>query len=135
MTIILITGMKPRAELIVSWFKKLRHSKGELAGQPINLTEWQQFHLCQLYGWKRKADGRRRFKKMFIEVSRKNAKSQELAGICLMEISYISTKNNEVAEAYTAGVKRDSQRLCLMKPRDAERFKTKAEIQGNQKQN
>lgn len=101
------------AELIVSWFKKLRHSKGELAGQPINLTEWQQFHLCQLYGWKRKADGRRRFKKMFIEVSRKNAKSQELAGICLMEISYISTKNNEVAEAYTAGVKRDQSKIVF----------------------
>lgn len=101
------------AELIVSWFKKLRHSKGELAGQPINLTEWQQFHLCQLYGWKRKADGRRRFKKMFIEVSRKNAKSQELAGICLMEISYTSTKNNEVAEAYTAGVKRDQSKIVF----------------------
>ena len=101
------------AELIVSWFKKLRHSKGELAGQPINLTEWQQFHLCQLYGWKRKADGRRRFKKMFIEVSRKNAKSQELAAICLMEISYTSTKNNEVAEAYTAGVKRDQSKIVF----------------------
>ena len=101
------------AELIVSWFKKLRHSKGELAGQPINLTEWQQFHLCQLYGWKRKADGRRRFKKMFIEVSRKNAKSQELAGICLMETSYTSTKNNEVAEAYTAGVKCDQSRIVF----------------------
>lgn len=101
------------AELIVSWFKKLRHSKGELAGQPINLTEWQQFHLCQLYGWKRKADGRRRFKKMFIEVSRKNAKSQELAAICLMEISCTSTKNNEVAEAYTAGVKRDQSRIVF----------------------
>lgn len=101
------------AELIVSWFKKLRHSKGELAGQPINLTEWQQFHLCQLYGWKRKADGRRRFKKMFIEVSRKNAKSQELAGITLFEISATSTKNNEVAEAYTAGVKRDQSKIVF----------------------
>lgn len=101
------------AELIVSWFKNLRHSKGELAGQPINLTEWQQFHLCQLYGWKRKTDGRRRFKKMFIEVSRKNAKSQELAGITLFEISATSTKNNEVAEAYTAGVKRDQSKIVL----------------------
>lgn len=101
------------AELIVSWFKKLRHSKGELAGQPINLTEWQQFHLCQLYGWKRKADGRRRFKKMFIEVSRKNAKSQELAGITLFEISATSTKNNEIAEAYTAGVKRDQSKIVF----------------------
>lgn len=101
------------AELIVSWFKKLRHSKGELAGQPINLTEWQQFHLCQLYGWKRKTDGRRRFKKIFIEVSRKNAKSQELAGITLFEISATSTKNNEVAEAYTAGVKRDQSKIVF----------------------
>lgn len=101
------------AELIVSWFKNLRHSKGELAGQPINLTEWQQFHLCQLYGWKRKRDGRRRFKKMFIEVSRKNAKSQELAGITLFEISATSTKNNEVAEAYTAGVKRDQSKIVF----------------------
>lgn len=101
------------AELIVSWFKKLRHSKGELAGQPINLTEWQQFHLCQLYGWKRKTDSRRRFKKMFIEVSRKNAKSQELAGITLFEISATSTKNNEVAEAYTAGVKRDQSKIVF----------------------
>lgn len=101
------------AELIVSWFKNLRHSKGELAGQPINLTEWQQFHLCQLYGWKRKKDGRRRFKKMFIEVSRKNAKSQELAGICLIETSYTSTKNSELAEAYTAGVKRDQSKIVF----------------------
>ena len=101
------------AELIVSWFKKLRHSKGELAGQPINLTEWQQFHLCQLYGWKRRTDGRRRFKKMFIEVSRKNAKSQELAGITLFEIIATSTKNNEVAEAYTAGVKRDQSKIVF----------------------
>ena len=101
------------AELIVSWFKQLRHSKGELAGQPINLTEWQQFHLCQLYGWKRKSDDRRRFKKMFIEVSRKNAKSQELAGITLFEISVTSTKNKEAAEAYTAGVKRDQSKIVF----------------------
>lgn len=101
------------AELIVSWFKNLRHSKGELAGQTINLTEWQQFHLCQLYGWKRKKNGRRRFKKMFIEVSRKNAKSQELAGICLMETSYSSTKNGELCEAYTAGVKSAQSKIVF----------------------
>lgn len=101
------------AELIVSWFKHLKHSKGILAGQPINLTEWQQFHLCQLYGWKRKKDGRRRFKKMFIEVARKNAKSQELAGITLFEISATAQKNGELAEAYTAGTKRDQSKIVF----------------------
>lgn len=101
------------AELIVSWFKNLRHSKGELAKQPINLTPWQQFHLCQLYGWKKKRDNRRRFKKMFIEVSRKNAKSQELSGLLLFEIAVTSSKNGELAEAYTAGTKSEQSRVCF----------------------
>ena len=39
-----------RAAKIVTWFSYLRHSKGELAGQPIILTTWQKFFLCQLYG-------------------------------------------------------------------------------------
>ena len=98
------------AENIVKWFSLLRHSKGELSKQPINLTEWQQFHICQLYGWKRKKDGRRRFKRMFIEVSRKNAKSQEQAGICLYECAVTSTKNGEADEIYTAGGKREESR-------------------------
>lgn len=100
------------AENIVQWFHLLRHSKGELAGQPIDLTPWQQFHLCQLYGWKRKRDNRRRFKKMFIEVGRKNAKSQELSGLLLYETSVTSTKNVELAEAYTAGTKRQQSLIC-----------------------
>ena len=62
------------AEKIVAWFALLRHSKGVLAGQPIHLTEWQQFRLCQLYGWRHKDIGRRRFKKYFVEVGRKNAR-------------------------------------------------------------
>lgn len=38
------------AEKIVKWFSYLKHSKGELAGQPILLTTWQKFILCQVYG-------------------------------------------------------------------------------------
>ncbi len=62
------------AQNIVDWFALLRHSKGTLSGEPIILTEWQRFRICQLYGWRRKKDGRRRFKKSFTEVARKNAR-------------------------------------------------------------
>ncbi len=107
------------AENIVDWFTLLRHSKGILAGQPIHLTTWQKFRICQLYGWRRKQDGRKRFKKSFTEVARKNAKSQEEAGISLYEIAVMSTKNEEMYEYYTAGVKRDQSKIvfneaCLM---------------------
>lgn len=101
------------ADQIVNWFALLRHSKGELAGRPIELIDWQQFHLCQLYGWRRKVDKKRRFRKMFIEVARKNAKSQELAGVLLFEIAATSTKNGELAEAYTAGTKRDQSKIVF----------------------
>ena len=101
------------AQKIIKWFSFLRHSKGVLAGKPIKLTEWQQFHLCQLYGWRRKEDGYKRFKKSFIEVARKNAKSQEEAGVALYEISVQATKNKEVYEYYTAGVKRDQSKIVF----------------------
>lgn len=101
------------AQNIVDWFALLRHSKGVLAGQPIELTLWQKFRLCQLYGWKRKRDGRKRFKKTFTEVARKNAKSQEEAGVALYEIAVMSTKNQEIYEYYTAGVKRDQSKIVF----------------------
>lgn len=101
------------AQKIIKWFSFLRHSKGVLAGKPIKLTEWQQFHLCQLYGWRRKEDGYKRFKKSFVEVARKNAKSQEEAGVALYEISVQATKNKEVYEYYTAGVKRKQSKIVF----------------------
>lgn len=98
---------------IVEWFSLLRHSKGVLAGQPISLTLWQKFRLCQLYGWRRKTDRRRRFRKTFTQVARKNAKSQEEAGIGLYEISVTAARNKEIAEGYTAGTKRDQSKIVF----------------------
>ena len=101
------------AQNIVEWFSLLRHSKGVLSGQPIILTPWQRFRLCQLYGWRRKENGRRRFRKSFTQVGRKNAKSQELGGVALYEISVTAVKNGEVDEAYTAGTKRDQSKIVF----------------------
>lgn len=101
------------ARNIVDWFSLLRHSKGELAGKPIVLNSWQKFVLCQLYGWRIKDTGFKRFRQMFTEVGRKNAKSQMLSGINLYEISVSSKKNNEAYEAYTAGTKRDQSKIIF----------------------
>lgn len=102
-----------RAEKIVTWFSLLRHSKGELAGTPIHLTAWQKFRECQLYGWRHIKSGRKRFHQSFTEVGRKNAKSQLEAGEALNEISEQATRNNEVYEVYTAGVKRDQSKIVF----------------------
>lgn len=102
-----------RAKKIVKWFAYLRHSKGDLAGQCIVLTTWQKFFLCQIYGWRHKETGRKRFKKSFVQVGRKNAKSQMEAGVALNEISEQATKNGEVYEYYTAGVKSQQSKIIF----------------------
>lgn len=101
------------AQKIVNWFALLRHSKGVLSGQPIILTMPQKFSLCQIYGWRRKSDGMRRFSKSFKEVARKNAKSQEEAGVVLYEMAYGATKNREINECYCAGTKRKQSKIIF----------------------
>ena len=101
------------AQKIVDWFALLKHSKGVLSGQYIKLTIWQKFDLCQIYGWRQVNTGYKRFTKSFIEVARKNAKSQMEAGVCLYEMSVCATKNSEIYECYTAGTKRQQSKIIL----------------------
>nr|DAS47968.1 MAG TPA: Large Terminase [Caudoviricetes sp.] len=101
------------ADKIVKWFSLLKHSKGALAGKPIELTGWQKFRMCQLYGWIHRETGRKRFKKSFTEVGRKNAKSQMEAGEALFETAIQATKNMETYEVYTAGTKRDQSKIVF----------------------
>ena len=105
------------AQRIVKWFSYLRHSKGILAGKPIDLTTWQKFVMCQLYGWRNKETGNKRFKIGFVEVGRKNAKSQMQAGSMLYEMSVQATKNGEVYETYCAGTKREQSKIIFNEAR------------------
>ena len=101
------------AQKIVKWFSYLKHSKGVLAGQPIELTTVQKFDLCQIYGWRKRGTRYRRFNKAYMQKARKNAKSQEQAGVVLYEMAYGSTKNHEVYECFCAGTKRDQSKIVF----------------------
>jgi phage terminase large subunit-like protein len=61
----------------------LRHSTGGTAGLPFQLTGFQQFIVWNLFGWKRKEDDTRRFRKAFVSMARKNGKSTLAAGIAI----------------------------------------------------
>ncbi|HUU97965.1 MAG TPA: terminase large subunit, partial [Phycisphaerae bacterium] len=65
------------ARKVRTFFEKyLRHSKGRWAGQPFTLLPWQWERLIRpLFGWKR-PDGTRRFRMAYIEVPKKNGKSE-----------------------------------------------------------
>lgn len=57
-----------------AFFSLLRHSKGEFAGRPFELSDWQMFIVWCLFGWMR-SDGSRRFRYAYVEVARKNGKT------------------------------------------------------------
>ena len=61
-----------------------RQSKGKWAGQPIVLMGWQRDFLMRLFGW-RLPDGRRRFRRFYLEIAKKNGKSTLLSGLAIAQ--------------------------------------------------
>ena len=59
------------------------HTKGELAGQPLLLEDWQKKIIGDLFGWKNKKTDLRKYRTALIMVSRKNGKSTLCAAIGL----------------------------------------------------
>lgn len=58
----------------------LRHTEGEWAGRPFVLQPWQRDRIIRpVYGWKR-ADGSRLIRTVWIEVPKKNGKTELAAG-------------------------------------------------------
>jgi hypothetical protein len=60
----------------------LKLSEGQFEGQPFHLEPSQAFIIGSLFGWKR-ADGRRRFRRAYIEQGKGNGKSPVAGGIGL----------------------------------------------------
>ena len=96
------------AQHALDFYGFLRHSKGQWAGQVFTPLPWQQFIIANLFGWRKRAGGARRFRTAYVEVARKNGKSTYAAGLGL----YLLCADGEPgAEVYTAACKRDQARI------------------------
>lgn len=75
-----------RADLACDFFSEyLRHFEGEHAGKPFELLDWQRELLIRpLFGWVRCDDGARRFRRVFLEIGKKNGKSGLCSGLGLL---------------------------------------------------
>ncbi|NEX63451.1 terminase large subunit [Noviherbaspirillum galbum] len=99
------------AERAVQFFSKcLTHTKGEWAGQPLHLDEWQAEKIIRpLFGWKRK-DGTRKYRTAFIMIPRKAGKSTLAAGIA----NYLLFADGEPgAEVYSAAADREQAAIVF----------------------
>lgn len=70
--------VESEANRVCKFIELLTHTKGELAGRRIRLEPWQVFILTTSFGWRRRSDGGRRFRRVYIEVPRGNGKALAL---------------------------------------------------------
>lgn len=102
------------SERPIVFIQNLSHTKGKWASDklPIKLEPWQQFIIASVFGWRKKSDNLRRYRKAYIQVARKNGKTTVLSGIgnyCFfcdspkeagVEVYYIATKKEQAKIAW-----------------------------------
>lgn len=91
------------------WFISiLKHTSGEWKGQPFNIQDFQAFRWACIFGWQR-TDGRgRRFRRAYVEVARKQGKTEEAATIGL---GGLLIDNENTAQIFSAATTRQQAKI------------------------
>jgi len=88
---------------------RLQHTKGKWAGVPFNLRKWQKKIIREVFGWKN-PDGTRRYRTVYIEIPRKNGKSELAAAVALY---LLFSDREQGAEIYGAARDRDQASIVF----------------------
>ena len=100
---------KHLAERAVMFVRALKHTKGEWAGTPFQLRPWQEIILRDIFGTVTR-EGLRQYRTGYVEIPRKNGKSELAAAIAL----YMLFGDGEPgAEIYSAASERNQASLVF----------------------
>lgn len=92
-----------RADWAVKFVRRLKHTKGTWAGKSFNLQPWQEKIIRDLFGTVNEK-GARQYRTAYIEIPRKNGKSELGAAIALL---LLFGDGEQGAEIYSAAADRD----------------------------
>lgn len=98
------------ANRVFAFFEEvLKLSEGQFDGAPFQLHPSQAFILGNLFGWKQK-NGRRRFRRVYIEQGKGNGKSPLAGGIGLYGLAACGEAG---AQIYSAAAKKDQAAILF----------------------
>lgn len=101
---------EPAADRVVKFFSLLKHTKGKWAGVPFKLSEWQENDIIRPLFGTLNPDGNRQYRTAYIEIPKKNGKSEIAAGIAL----YLLFADHEMgAEIYSAAAAKDQATIVF----------------------
>lgn len=90
------------ADRIIEFCEALEQFEEPFAGELLVLQPWQCFFVAQLYGWRDRKTGRRRFKKVLLFVGKKQGKTSLASALTLYEVL-----TKEGIEAYSLATKQE----------------------------
>lgn len=76
-----------KVKRVIQFISLFKHSLGKFAGKNFILEPWQQFICANIYGFYRKNDGSRRYTQAYIEIARKQGKTQLAAALGLYALA------------------------------------------------
>lgn len=93
-----------KANRIINFIERIcTHVKGDLAGQPFLLENWQKEYIGDLFGTMNDA-GQRQYRTSYVQIPRKNGKSNLLAAVAL---AVLFVEKEAGAEIYCCASSRD----------------------------
>ena len=109
---------KDKADFAVSFIECLCHTKGTWAGKNFELIDWQEQIIRDVFGTI-KANGYRQFNTAFIEVPKKNGKSELAAAVALL---LLCGDGEQRAEIYGCAADRNQAKIVFDVAVDMVRF-------------
>ncbi len=105
---------KRTAERACEFIEMMPHTKGKWAAQKqtLDLEPWQAFFVVCIFGWLRRKDNTRRFRRAFMLVPRKNGKSALAAAIGL----YMLVADGEHGAEIYSGATTEKQAWEVFRP-------------------
>lgn len=102
------------ADYAVRWIEtKCVFTEDKWAGKPFRLAPWQRDDIIRpLFGWKRRADGLRRYRRVIVWVPRKNGKTELAASVSLVVLLATGVMGGQV---YSIAKDKDQARIVFDK--------------------
>lgn len=97
-----------KAQQAIDFFKCQVHTEGKLALQTLTPEPWQEFIIASIYGWRRRDNNCRRFRRVYLQVARKNGKTFLASGVGLYDLV-----TEPGAKVFSAATKKDQARISF----------------------
>ena len=97
-----------KADRAVRFIENLPHTKGQWAGQPFWLLPWQEKIIRDVFGTVRE-DGTRQFRTAYVEIAKKQGKTELAAAIALY---MLYADGEQSPEVFSAAADRQQASIC-----------------------